>query len=210
MKIQKRISRLLAAAALLTALAAVWFCFTPGEPVLLGTPEGAMEQARGLMDAVCRGDYDRAGELLWGSPRLGLDREPADPVGQVLWEGFQESLQYEFPGACYASDRGVAWDLRLTRLKFASVTEPLGDRSRQLLEQRVAQARDVSEVYDENNEYREDVAREVLVEAAWQALEEDAETETLELTLHLVYEDGQWWVLPERDLLNAISWGAWS
>ena len=38
-------------------------------------------------------------------------------------------------------------------------------------------------------------------------LEQDAKQTSWELTLNLVYENGQWWIMPEQDLLRAISGG---
>ena len=76
-----------------------------------------------------------------------------------------------------------------------------------MLEKRVEEAADISEVYDENNEYREEFVMDVLYEAARQALEEDAVTRTVELTIQLVYSEGQWWVVADSALLDAISGG---
>ena len=73
--------------------------------------------------------------------------------------------------------------------------------------QRVAEAEDPGEVYDENNDYREDLVMEVLQTAAREALQSDAREISWEITLNLVYENGQWWIMPEQTLLEAISGG---
>jgi hypothetical protein len=46
-----------------------------------------------------------------------------------------------------------------------------------------------------------------LYRAAQEALEQDARQISWELTLNLVYESGQWWIMPEQGLLRAISGG---
>ena len=61
--------------------------------------------------------------------------------------------------------------------------------------------------YDENNNYREDMVMELLFQAAEACLQEDAEMVTVEIVVKLTHEQGQWWVLPEKELLEAISGG---
>ena len=74
-------------------------------------------------------------------------------------------------------------------------------------EQRVEEARDLSQIYDENNEYREDFVMEVLSEAVADAIREDAVVSSQELVLNLAYSQGQWRVQPEQKLLSALSGG---
>lgn len=177
------------------------------EPVLVSQPKEAVERADAFLEAVCRGDYAAAGDMMQGQPDLGADRDPAEEAGKLLWDAMVESFSYTHQGPCYATDTGVAMDLNFTRLDLSSVTDSLGDRSQKLLEMRVEQAENVDEIYDENNEYREDAVMEVLLEATEDALREDAENTTQELTIHMVYEAHRWWVVPTEQLLNAISGG---
>ena len=88
-----------------------------------------------------------------------------------------------------------------------SLTAESKERSRALLEKRVAQAKDTSEVYDENNDYREAFVMDVLYTATKEALKQDAKEQTVELTLQLSYQDGTWWVVADEKLLDAISGG---
>ena len=176
-------------------------------PVLLETPEAAIHQIERMLDKVQQGDFNGAGALMQGSPNLGVDREASDEVGVLIWEAFVDSFTFEIVGECYATDSGVAQDLKITCLEISSVTATLRERSQSKLEERVANAEDISEVYDENNNYREDVVMEVLYEAAQDALEQDATTTTYEVTVNLVCDDGQWWIIPEDMLLKAISGG---
>jgi len=54
---------------------------------------------------------------------------------------------------------------------------------------------------------REDVVMDVLHDAAELAIKEDAKTITTDLTLKLAYQNEQWWIIADRDLLDAISGG---
>lgn len=176
-------------------------------PQLLTPPEAALAQSEAVMAAVAQGDYTSAGNLMYGQPSLGVDREPADAVGVLIWDAFVDSFTYEFTGDCYATDSGLARNVTVTTLDISSVTANLKARSEALLEQRVAEAEDVTEIYDQNNNYREEFVMQVLYDAAQQALQEDAAYLTQELTVSLVYQQEQWWVMPEQALLRAISGG---
>ena len=180
----------------------------PGEkPILLTKPEAAIRQVTDMMQAVCDGDYDKASTYLLGTPSLGVAEPPDNPLGILLWNAFLESTEFELVGDCYTTDVGLAQNISFTYLNSASVTVNLRERAQELLNQRVEEAEDVSEIYDENNEYRESVVMEVLQEAVQAALQEDAKTETVSLTVNLKYQNGTWWVVVDNALLDAFSGG---
>lgn len=213
MKVMKILAGFLAAVfALLgigTAALGIYVSFDSigAAPVLLQTPHAAINQVTVMMDKVQQGDFNGAGAMMQGTPDLGVDRLPTDEVGVLIWEAFVDSFTYEVVGNCYATDSGVAQDLRITCLEISSVTAALRERSQSKLEQRVAEAENISDVYDEENNYREDVVMEVLYEAAQDALAEDAKTVTYEVTVNLVHDEDRWWIIPEDALLRAISGG---
>lgn len=209
MNISKFFSRFFAVLGAVLGIAAVALCLLSlnAEPRLLKTPATAVEAADTMLASLCDGNFAAAGSLMYGDPDLGADREPADEVGKLIWDAFVDSLDYELVGACYATDSGVAQNVKITSLDIRSVTAVLGERSQALLSQRVEEAEDVTEIYDDNNEYREDFVMDVLYDAAVQALEADAETTTREITLNLIYDQGQWKIMPEAALLSAISGG---
>ena len=176
-------------------------------PVLVEQPQAAMDQVQTMLDALCAGDYDTVSGCLYGQPNLGLDREAEDPVGQLIWDALSDSFSYELGQEFHATDSGVSLSVTIQALELNSVTENLRDRARTLMEQRIAQAEDPEEIYDENNDYREEFVMESLYEAARDALKQDARQTSWSLTLNLVFENGQWWIMPEQDLLRAISGG---
>lgn len=177
------------------------------DPVLLAPPETAQQQVEGLMEAICQGNFDAVSTYLQGQPNLGVDREATDEVGILIWNTFCDSMSYELVGECYVTPDGLAQNATLTYMDITSVTAVLKDRSQALLEQRVEEAEDLDEVYDEDLQYREDFVMDVLYDAAAAALEEDAEYITTELTLNLIYQGEKWWIIGDKDLLDAISGG---
>ena len=209
MKQTKLLSAVFAAVGVVIAMAGVALCLScrDAAPVLAAVPQDAKQCADDLMNALSRGDYESAGDLLYGTPDLGVGREAADEVGVLIWDAFEDSIEYEFTGDFYATDTGIARDVTITTLDITSVTQTLRERSQTLLERRVQNAENVSQVYDENNDYREDFVMDVLFDAAYQSLQEDARNVTRDVTLKLVYRQGSWWVLPDPTLLAAISGG---
>lgn len=188
------------------ALSAAVYCRNR-TPILLYAPEEAVEQARNFMEAVCAGDFAGAQTMLYGSWDLGAAGEPSDPVAGILWDAYVDSLDYELVGELYATRNGLAQNVKLVYLELPALTENLGSRSRALLEKAVETAEDVSQIYDKNNGYREDLVMDILGQAACEAVEADRRYTYQTLSLPLVYEDGRWWVMANQELLKAISGG---
>ena len=177
------------------------------DPVLLAPPEEAKMQVVGMMDAVCAGDFAGASTYMLGQPDLGVDREATDPVGVLIWDAFCDSMSYELVGDCYGTEEGLAQNVTMSWLDITSVTAVLKERSLALLEQRVEAAEDLDDIYDEDFQYRDDFVMEVLYDAAVAALKEDATTMTTDVTVNIVYQNETWWVVADRNLLDAISGG---
>ena len=209
MILKKILGVILVLAGLLVAVSGAYISFAAmdAEPVLIAEPVEATRKVEELMDAVVSCDYEKASSLIYGNPTLGLDRDPADQVGIMLWDAFTKSQSYELKGGCTAVESGLVQQVVFTYLDMTSVTANLGERSQAMLVERIEAAEDIDEIYDENNEYREDVVMEVLEEAVAKALKEDAQNVTVELTVNLIFRDGQWWIVADNALLNAISGG---
>lgn len=205
----KYVRMLLGMLAVLLAAGAVWLTVTfRGElPVLLLAPETACRRVEETMDALCSGDYTAAEELLYGMPDLGVDALPEDTVNRMLWDAYRSSLDYQLTGELYTTQQGLARNVKIIHMELPAVTEKLGQRAKELLQQRVEAAQDASEVYDASHGYRENVVAEVLEEAVRQALEEDVRYTYEIVPLRLVCRDGQWWVMPDKALLNAVFGG---
>lgn len=176
-------------------------------PVLVEPSQEALRTASDVLQAVEDGDYDKAGSMILGLPDLGVDREADGDVGQFLWNAYQESLEFEAVGELFTTKEGVAQRYTVRYLDVSSVASNLRTYSQTLLQKRVDEAKEVSEVYDENHEYREDVVMEVLYEAAEASLKENASYIEKEFIVNLAYRGDRWWVVLDDGLLSAISGG---
>lgn len=167
-------------------------------PVLLKVPEEAVRQVENLMDAVCSGHFSEAEQFLYGQPDLGADRKLEAAVDAMIWEAYIKSLDYELQGGLYATASGLMQDVKLISMELDTVTANLGSRAKTLLSSTIESAGNVAEIYDEKNNYREDLVMETMEEAVRQALEEDVRYTYQILSLPLVYSGGQWWIRPEE------------
>ena len=209
MKIAKFFAGIFAAAGAVLLVGSIGLClFSLNAPVrMTQVPEAAVACSEELMTAIADGDFASASERLYGQPELGADRDPADAMGLMVWDAFEKSLSCEFQGACYADETGIYRNASITALDIPSVTENLQTRAHALLTQKVEAATDMAELYDENNDFREDLVTQVLYGALAQAISQDGKTVTRDVTLKLIHRDGQWWVVPDAALLQAITGG---
>jgi len=210
MKISTFFSAIFALLGTAVAVLAVLLCLKgiDREPRLLQVPGEAVDRVDALFQAVCNDDYPAAAALLYGQPELGAgEPEEEEGVSTYIWDAFVDSMGYELVGDCYAAGGGIAQQVQVSYLDITSVTGSLRERSRALLQQRMEQAEDVSEIYDENNEFRQDFVDAVVAEAAREALRQDARYVETELTVNLVFQGGQWWILADDALMQVLSGG---
>lgn len=190
---------------LMVFTAVLCFASLNAAPKVVQLPEQARLCAEEFVDAVSHGDFEEVQSRLLGQPELGLDREPEGGVSKLIWDAFVDSLSGTLHRGPYATDMGPAWDMTVSYLDISSVTECLDERAEELLAQRQTQSGE--DLLDENGQYPEALVQEVLLEAARLALEEDGNMVTRELTLNLVFQDGQWWVAGDKALLEVLSGG---
>ena len=193
----------------LTAATAITAAFRSlnAPPYLLEAPESASDCAEGLMQCVCQGNYQQAEKYLQGAPDLELNRSPQDPVGVLLWDAYTSSSSYTLVGELYATETGLAQDVRFRALDLDAVMKSMDTLSKELFTSGIESAEDPSAVYDREGNYRDDFIQNTLLSAARQALADDSHMTETELTLHLTHQDGQWLVIADQALLQIICGG---
>jgi len=176
-------------------------------PVLLKASQKAQQAADDMLQAVADGEYEKAASMMLGLPDLGVDREAETQVGKFLWKAYQDSLEFTPRSELYAMEEGAALDYTVRYLEVDSVSANIRACAELLLQKRVEEAVELSEVYNEKHEYREDVVMDVLYDAAEMALKENGAYVEKDFTVKLTCRNGEWWVLPDQQLLAAISGG---
>lgn len=172
---------------------------------ILEIPQGAVECSDAFADALDSGDLAAAAQLMYGQPDLGVGGEISDPETAMVWEAFLEEMSFSFTGKCYAVENGFARDGSVAVMDIASVTRKLPERAQSLVNQKIASAEELEEIYDEEGHFHQELAAEILRTALQQSLSQDADRIHRDVTVKLVNRDGAWWVVPDQALLQAIS-----
>lgn len=177
-------------------------------PVFLQKPQAAEDRAQELLKAVKDGRYEDAQAMFLGSVDLGMEREVDNAMSRALWQVYRENLEFTPAGELYATEAGVARDYTVRYLDPEALLAPLEGRAKIIMEYRVENATYMDEIYDGNNEYRQDLVTDV-VKTAFDQLMEEEKLPLLEkaFTVELVYADGQWRVVAREELLKALTAG---
>ena len=209
MKIAKLFSAIcaIAGAVLMVGTIALSLICLDREAELVEVPAGAATCADALQSAVCEGNYPEISRLLYGQPEFGVDRKPGTEAGIMIWDAFSDSISFSFQGEFYATDSGVARDAVVTAMDISSVTDALDRQAHSLLTARVEAATEMEQLYDENNNFREDLVEDVIREAVVRALAENAREISKTVTVNFVCRDGQWWAVADGALLQVLSGG---
>ena len=172
---------------------------------ILDMPEGAVACSDAFAQAVEEGDLSGAAQLFYGQPDLGMDAALSDPEAALVFAAFLDRISFAYTGECYATDSGLARDASVSTLDVQALLEKLPERTQSLMNRKIADAEALTEIYDDQNQFRQELVEEILQQALHQLLAENPETVTREVTLNLVWRDGKWWAVPDQRLLQAFS-----
>jgi len=207
MKIARFFSYVFAVFGFLLLLGSIALCLLSlNAPVrVLELPREAVRVSEAFAQALNEGDLTAAAQYVYGQPDLGAEGAPADQETAAVWDAFLSSISFEYTGKCHAADSGLSRTASVTVLDISSVTEKLPERAQSLVNQKIASAESITEVYDEEGHFREELVGEILQQALQQCLSQDAGMITREVTVKLINRDGKWWVVPDQALLQALS-----
>ena len=172
---------------------------------ILELPQEAVSCCDAFAQALNDGDLEKAEQLIYDQPDLGVSAVPADPENALVWDAFRSSISLSYSGECYAHQSGLARSGSITVLDVTGVTERLPEQAQSLMNQRLASAEDAADMNHAQNQPGEALVTQVLQEALQLALTQDAPMCTREVTVELINRDGSWWVVPDQGLLQALS-----
>lgn len=172
---------------------------------ILELPQEAVACSEQFAQSLNAGDLEAAAQYVYGQPDFGTEGTSSTLESAAVWNAFLEGISLEFTGKCYALESGLARDASITTLDIAGVMETLPKRTQALVNQKIASAESLADVYDEAGHFREELVDGILKQAVQEALTQDAKTVTREVTLKLMNRDGRWWVVPDQALLQALS-----
>lgn len=175
------------------------------EPVILREPEEASACAQGFLQAVNDGSMSRAAAFLSDPAVLGKAPENADEIASLVWDTYCRSLEAKPVSALHTTADGLALDIELTAINVQDTVNRIGSQAVETMQQRVASASDMKELYDSEGQYRADLVDEVLKYAALDTLMADLPAETHKLTLNLAQTPEGWRVVAGETLMDVLS-----
>ena len=206
------------ALSLTAAFSAAALCFRPQPAAAASAERGpfagqnaqeaSLEVFDGFIHALEQKDWTGADGYLSGGS-LGLDREPEDSFAAALWNAQRDA--WEFSASDDPEPDGQTMSLRCTvrTLDYSSLPDRLRPAVDRLLEEEAKTAALRSDIYDENGEYRNDLLAGCLDRALRTVLgDPGAFAVKKEVTLRAAYSDGQWRILPDGGLAEALTGGA--
>lgn len=207
MKIARFFSYIFAGIGILLLLGSVGFLLLNREATvrIRELPREALAVSDAFAQALNEGDLETAAQLMYGQPDLGVGDVPENPESALVWEAFRSSISFAYSGECTVEQSGLVRTGSITTLDVTTVMEKLPERTQTLIDQKIAAAADLTELYDEENNFREDLTARILREALQQALSQDSQSVTREVTVRLVNRDGGWWIVPHQNLLQILT-----
>ena len=207
MKIARFFSYIFAGIGILLLLGSVGFLLLNREaPVRIRElPREALAVSDAFAQALNEGDLETAAQLMYGQPDLGVGDVPENPESALVWEAFRSSISFAYSGECTVEQSGLVRTGSITTLDVTTVMEKLPERTQTLIDQKIAAAADLTELYDEENNFREDLTARIQREALQQTLSQDSQSVTREVTVRLVNRDGGWWIVPHQNLLQILT-----
>lgn len=207
MKKQKIQSNILFVLGIVLAVLAVCVAFAAKDtaPRIVQSPTAALKRVESMMDAIRAGDYDRASEVMYGCPSMGEVPTGDNLAVELIWTEFLNSIEYNISGDCYVSDTSVVVDVSVKTLNVPQVISGMEEYAEKYLSRRIAAADDLADIYDSEDNIHQEVMNKILWDAALQSLENNREYQEQTIAVNLVFEKGEWWILPDEALQSILS-----
>lgn len=172
--------------------------------VVLKMDPAAMERTQGFLRELEDMDLEGASAFVLGSPRLTAEAGEDGPE-RLLWDRYWQGFSCTAQGEPYAQGGNLAVDVHLSYPDIAAMTSLTGTLAEELLQEQIAQAESVSEIYDSKNHYRQELLDRVLLQAAQEAADQVTDVLERDVVLELTYNEGTWWIVPGNELRDLFS-----
>lgn len=190
----------------------LWLCsYASGTGMKLDDRKAneAGETLAQFFDCLKAEQWDEAYGCLYNYSTLGLETEPEDELGARFWEAQKQVWDFRISDDWTLDGTDIRRQVTVRGLNMDAIRADISTGVQALLEEAVETARLKSDVYDENGEYREEVAVAALNQAAGDVLGHISDyTADRELTVDMRLRDGAWRVCAGKELLSALTSGA--
>ena len=185
-------------------------CFTANEKGTLYFKPGEepVVCAKRFLSFVCDKDEEDAKKILSSDDSLFVSPENPDETEELIFSSLRESYSYSVTDPGSSEDTHTSVSASINYLDMEKSVPELKEYVNSRLAELVENSRR-SDVYDENDEYRQDVLNDVYAEAVKKVLEDPEKYYSdSDITLDLDYSNGEWRVAPNPALKLALSGGS--
>ena len=139
----------------------------------------------------------------------GLDQAPEDKYSALLWRAQQAAWSFALAGEYEMNGASLSRGVTVTVPELSRIVLPVHQEVQSLLEQAVDRAALKSDVYDGEGKYRDELVYACLDEALRKtAADLSVYAGTRTLKVKLSWRDGFWKVVPDGELISALTGGA--
>ena len=209
--IRKIIAALLILASFAAACVGVQICIHAmnSEPYIEDGEDGPTATLDRFLSCMEKRDWEGAYSYLYNYSSLGLETPPEDEMSRLYWDAQMDALEIRALEGTEA--HGTRFDRRVTvrTLDLDAIAVDIGKRVQEILAEKVENAYLKSDVYDENGDYREDIAFQALNDATREILSDTAKyAYTQECSVSLCFSEGRWFVEVSPAFISALTAGA--
>ncbi len=190
MKQSKTVAKIwLLAGFLCSVLVLLVVCTGLSGKTIVADPAGIPEAANEVMDCIRYGNWEALSEMVYGCPSLEPVTGEANSAQERIWKSYQDSLQWTCPEDFAIRDAYVTQKIMVQCLDIHAVTDAMAE---------ILSRSQTSSAESEKQE-------QLLYSAAEQVLLEEIPVTEREITLTFLRENGQWLVIPDRELQALLS-----
>lgn len=156
--------------------------------IFITNPEGIPETANAVLTCIQTGSWDDMDKLISGNPVLDPSTGVAVSAEGILFQAFQESLQWTFEEEFKVQHAYITQRITITCLDIPETTNTM------------------AQILNDGPTVEDPMYwAQIMAEAAEQVLKEGAPCINRELTLTLRRENGTWVVVPDQEFLHLLS-----
>ncbi len=169
-----------------------------------GDPKDTVET---FFTALEQGDYQAAYPCLSDYTSLGLENEPADENGKIIYQALRDSYSHTVMGDATISKLSAFVPVRFRYLNIKDTESSVEGKVTGILEDYV-ENNPHNKVYDANDKYLPEVTDAVYSQALNEVMAKISNFYTTEqFNIELEYKNGEWYIITSPELLNAIIGG---
>lgn len=173
-------------------------------PIVLEGSREALAAVQAMLEDVKTGDAEKISSHFVSGTDLKEYYQLQNPAANRLISYVWDNLEAEILSDAYAESGALAVDVKVTAPDAAALAQQMQKLAAPLLNAAVDEAENVDAIMGEDNQYQESFLQEVLLKAV-DAATAFAAAKEQSFTVHVQCREGQWEILPEDGIINALS-----